>query len=223
VAYSLVQHPKVQVSPGSGSTIPLAFSPSPTAGNLLVVVGSGYASGATFSSISDTIGNAWTQFTGLPFSSVTDNATLSMFWAQNKSTASDTVSLTCSVYNASGGELYLAEFSGWPAGGVQDGSAGTGQGTSTTLSFGNLVTTGPDDLLVGYASFGSTPTIGGSWTQGDTLSGDAWFYRADVAAGTYTASGITQSPSGAYAIVAGALGALAGGPAFTPRRMPLGA
>lgn len=208
MSYSLVQHPDKNITPSAGNSQTLAFTTSPTSGNLLLIIAAGYATSATFSAISDTIGNTWTQFSGLPYSSSTDGATISMWWAKNKSTAADTVSITCSVWNASGGELYIAEFSGWPSAGTQDGSTVTNQGSSTTFG-GSLVTTGSDDLLVGYVSTANTLTVGSPWTQGATLSGDAWFYRADVTAGTYTSSGLSQSPTGTFGIVYGALGATA--------------
>lgn len=204
MAQALVQ----QTSIGSGgSPVSKAYATNPTANNLLIAISVLFSGTGTVSGISDTIGNTWNTWTGLPFQSATGLATLAAYYAFNTTTAADTVTITSSNSTL---ELYIAEFSGVSTSAVADGAAGTADGASgATVTTPSITTTGGDDLLLsafagGYSSFGgSTPT----WVQGGTDgSGEAWGYALDQTAGTYNQD-INQS-SGAFASIVVALGVL---------------
>jgi hypothetical protein len=125
-------------------TLTLAYGSNPAKNDLLIVWVSQNAAGAT-SAISDTIANTWTAAATAQTCGSSTACTGQLFYAVNKSTAADTITLTVGISSTSG--LYIVEYSGMAVVSPLD-TATNGVGVSTPVSSPNITATTTGELII---------------------------------------------------------------------------
>ena len=213
-------------TPGTASSMSLAFSSAQAAGDLNVVIVAWGDSTSTVASVVDSKGNTYAAAGAITASS--GNESEQIFYAKNVVAASAgantvTVTFSNSVIQA---ELRMAEYSGIDTTSPLDGFSGA-VGTGLTQNSGSLTTTNANDLLVAGNGLASVTTAAGTGytLRMTTGEGEILEDEAVTTAGSYSASS-TQQTSGYWLIqVAAFKAAAAAAPtitSFTPASGPVG-
>jgi len=180
----------------AGQALSVPFAAPTTAGNL-VVVAFDYTN-TTFTSITDSQGNAFTQV-GSEVSSPGGAATR-MYYAKNIKGGSETITVSLGGTTSSV-EVYIAEYSGADPGSPLDGSAQSSGNTGSRATSGSLITTSANDRLVAYCVGDTYCHPGSGFTARSTLHDNLLEDRKLGAAGS---SAATASAGSGWAIVAAA-------------------
>lgn len=163
-AISQVQHTNKDVSTNVSSTT-LAYVSNVTANNLLVVV---VRSGGAVTSITitDTIGNTWTNGT---FHAISATGSLQISWSVNSSSAADTITVTPN--SASTIRVAIYEFSGTATASVLDVQENVQSGTGTGPDSTSFTPAQDNELVVGAAIVDNTATFtaGTNYTLQDAV------------------------------------------------------
>ena len=213
-------------TPGTASSMSLAFSSVQTAGDLNVVIVAWGDSTSTVASVVDSKGNTYAAAGAITASS--GNESEQIFYAKNVVAASAgantvTVTFSNSVIQA---ELRMAEYSGIDTVAPLDGFSGA-VGTGLTQNSGSLTTTNANDLLVAGNGLASVTTAAGTGYTLRMTTGEGEILEDEIVstAGSYSASS-TQQTSGYWLIqVAGFKAAATAAPtisSFTPASGPVG-
>jgi hypothetical protein len=211
----------------AGTTgLSLAFGSNVTIGDVVVCCGvwplSTTLTTVTFSDVATTTNvTSWTKLNGT-VGYYSSNETTSIYIAFGIATRTGpcTPAWTNSATAGAGAEIYIAEFIP-PSGTVsQDGTAGSSQAASGATSGApvNIAatgTSGSNDLLINYASFGNSFSgFGGSWAQIGTENGDWCGYDLNVAGSTQ--ANVYQGSTAAWASTIVALQTSGGAPSVPP-------
>lgn len=178
-------------------------------GHLLIVCAYDNTDATVTTSISDTLGSAWSATTAITTTGGSGGPlTMRIFYAVAPTAGNDTITLSQSSGTAPLGGLYF-EYSGNSSSNVLDMTASqAATGSTSSASSPNITTTGPHDLLVGFigdTSGSGTITAGSGYTMQLT---DVNFYtgaedRLNVPVGTYSATAtLPTGDAGWIAIVA---------------------
>lgn len=165
-----------------------------TAGNLLIV---GMRLGGNVTvTVSDTKSNTWTQITGASLQNNADGDSVYLYYAKSAAGGATTVTLTPSGSVSIRANLF--EFSGLDTSSPEDQANKNDQAAGTAATSGNITTTQAAEMLVGFASNGSTQTgtytagtLGsgtGTIPSGGTSSKTAMMYHAESSTGTYSST-----------------------------------
>lgn len=196
MSYALVQ--KNNVTSGTGATsIGLAYTNPPTAGNLIVAMALLFTEPETVT-ISDTLTDSFTSLGA--YQDADFSASIACSAAICKSTAADTV--TFSWGTSTGYSLFVAEFSGAGATVVEDGTMQTvEQNTSvTSVTTPSFTPTASGSLLINMIGAGGnlTAPTGSVWTLGASDANDnGWLYTVAPST-TAVAPNATITPGSPY-------------------------
>jgi hypothetical protein len=182
----------VQSAANSASSATKTFSaafPSNTAAGDLILVGFDFASNVTFSSITDSQGNALTQV-GKELLSTGDSRSR-VYYAANIKGGADTVTVTLSA-NSSYVEVYLTEYAGVNQTNPIDAQAGASGGAGA-VSSGNATTTVAGDMLYGYCVADYACTAGSGFTARSTYNDNLTEDMTAGAPGSYAATGTANN------------------------------
>jgi RHS repeat-associated protein len=182
-AASFVQAAAVAAQGGANS-VTLPFPANTLAGDLLLVAFD-YGSSVTVSSVSDSLGNAFTPV-GSPLTSP-GGRTSQVYYAQNVLVGADTVMVTLSGTTSSL-QLYLSEYSGIDPNNPIDAQAGA-SGAAGAVSSGTAATSVAGDMIYGFCVADSNCTAGSGFTARSTLDGNLIEDRVAGNAGSYAATG----------------------------------
>jgi len=173
----------------TATTTTLAFTTSITAHDAIIVcVNYPLASGATLTSVTDTLGNAYTPLVG-PIDAAGDRHYVAA--AYNSLAGNDTLTVTLSAAPVSGSDLLILEYSGLALSNAFDVSANA-TGNGTAMDSGGVTTTFGHELILGYAEAPSA-TPGTGFTQRAIQSGNIVEDRVVMATGTYDAAATTTT------------------------------
>ncbi|HLK32501.1 MAG TPA: IPT/TIG domain-containing protein, partial [Terriglobales bacterium] len=168
------------------ATVSVAFTKAQTAGNLNIVVVGWNDTTSTVSSVTDSLGNAYTLAVG---PTVGTGITQSIYYAKNIAAGSNTVKVTFSQ-SASYVDVRILEYSGLDTANPLQVSAGA-SGKSATASSGAVTTSSASTLIFGantVATWNTGP--GAGFTSRIITSPDGDIAEDDMvtATGTYTAT-----------------------------------
>ena len=196
-------------TPGTASSMSLAFSSAQTAGDLNVLIVAWGDSTSTVASVVDSKGNTYAAAGAITASS--GNESQQIFYAKNVVAASAgantvTVTFSNSVIQA---EVRMAEYSGIDTAAPLDGFSGA-VGTGLTQNSGSLTTTNANDLLVAGNGLASVTTAAGTGYTLRMTTGEGEILEDETVAtaGSYSA-GSTQQTSGYWLIQVAAFKAAA--------------
>jgi len=172
----------------SASTNTLSFSSNTTAGNL-ILVGVNFYSNATFSSISDSQGNTFTQI-GNELITV-GGVRSRVYYAKNIKGGPDMLTVTIST-SSSALQLYLTEYSGVNQTTPIDTQTGS-TGNAGAVSSGYGTTTVAGDLIYGYCVGDAQCTAGSGFRILSTHSDNLVEEMTAAGPGPYAATGSSNS------------------------------
>jgi hypothetical protein len=180
--------------PGTSCTIPASGS-----GHLIVVAwASGLGSTPTINSVTDNVGNTYTE-AGAAWASVANSFMLDIWYAKNSTSNATTVTITPSA--SATGAAVIWEFSGVNTVSPLDQTAVlSSQPASATPSGAPVTTTAPNEVIVSVISPWYDPTglqAGNPFTSDSLFWGAGWAHLLTSAVGSYTAQ--WDTPSGTYA------------------------
>ena len=189
----------------SSSAYSVTYSSATTSGDLLTVCISGYGP-ATFT-ITDTYSNTW-----VLAKRVVNGSLSSEIWYAQNCTGGSSHQVTVTPSAAAYITVALSEFSGVAASGALD-QTGSGTGTSTSPSSGNVTTAIAGELYIGHMMPLSNPTITdeSGWNNRFTVAGSASSNgfseetqgdTSTIAAGTYAATYTLSSSQSWGAVIA---------------------
>jgi chitodextrinase len=188
----------------SVNTNALAFTSANQVGDLIIAEVD-WTGGGTFTSISDSQGNTYTQV-GVEQNSAGVGVKSRLYYAKNIKAGANTVT-TVVTGGPSFHELYIHEYSGLSTSAPLDGfSVSSGNGTSFTSN--NVVTTQANDLLYGVEIDSGGATASAGWTTRSTLDGDV---AADKNAATTGSYAFTGTSSGSFIAWEAAFGTASAG------------
>ena len=173
---------------GSASSFSLSFPANTTAGNL-ILVGLDFTSSATFSSITDSQGNTFSEVGNQLISP--GGIRTRVYYANNIKGGADTVTVNLSG-TSSYIEVYLTEYSGVNQATPIDAQAGA-SGTAGAVSSGNATTTVAGDMIYGFCLGDSVCTVGSGFTSRSTFNGNLVEDMTAGNAGAYAATGSANS------------------------------
>ena len=173
-----------KASSSAASTLSLSFPANTTAGNL-ILVSFDFDSNATLSSVSDSLGNLFTEV-GSQLTSP-GGARSRVYFAKNIKGGPDTVTVNLSA-NSAWIEVYVSEYSGVDTVNPIDGQAGA-SGSSTSVSSGNATTTVTGDVIYGYCVGDSACTVGSGFTARSTFNNNLVEDKTASSPGSYAATG----------------------------------
>jgi chitodextrinase len=178
-------HIQTKARNSSASSNALAFTANTISGNLLIAE-IDWTGGSTFTSISDTQGNVWTQI-GTEQNASGVGVKSRLYYAKNIKGGADTVTTIVSG-SPSYHELYIHEYSGLSTSNPIDSFA-INMGTGSSFTSNSLTTTSANDLLYGIEidSAGATAVTG--WTTRSTLNGNVAADKNAAAIGSYAFTG----------------------------------
>jgi hypothetical protein len=166
MSIALVQHRNVDAA--SGASASLAYTSNPAVNNLLVVaVRTGLGTSLTSLTIADTIGNTWTQAAQV---TVLGDFVLAVWYAVNKSTAANTV--TISVAPNTTIRLAIYEYSGTATSSPLDTqNSGSNSSGSNTPASTSITPAGNNELIFAAScvNTGKTFTAGTNFTLEDQV------------------------------------------------------
>jgi hypothetical protein len=208
-------------APGTASTYPVAFPANVTAGDLITVVWRRTTAGASFSSITDSLGTSFTQVYELSDGGTTTGG-FGVGFAPSSGADTVNVNFTASI---SGGLLSVAEYTGVNA--SRTFPAGKVATTQTPVS--NAVTATAGDLLVGVDEHNASQTVlnaGTGYLQRERSTAVSAFFTSiednlNAAGGSTTAgftgntTGGTTAGIGAFFLTAFSISGNAGSPGST--------
>jgi hypothetical protein len=171
-------------TPGSASSLSVSFPANTTVGDI-ILVGFDFTTSASFSSISDSQGNTFTQV-GTQLTSP-GGARSQVYYANNIKGGADTVTINLSA-NSAWIEVYLNEYSGVNQTNPIDAQAGA-SGSASTASSGNATTTAAGDIIYGYCVGDGNCTVGSGFTARSTLDANLVEDETAGSAGSYAAKG----------------------------------
>jgi hypothetical protein len=171
-------------APGAASTFSLSFPANTVAGDL-IMVGFDFTTAASFSSISDTQGNTFTEV-GSQLTSP-GGARSQVYFAKNIKGGADTVTVTLTASSA-WIESYLAEYSGTDPNNPIDAMA-SATGNAGAVSSGNATTTTSGDIIYAYCLGDWACTKGSGFSARSTVDGNLIEDKTAGAAGNYAATG----------------------------------
>jgi hypothetical protein len=166
----------------------LAFPSNTQAGDLLLVAFD-YDSNATPSSLTDSLGDVFTEV-GSQLRSP-GGALSRVYYAKNIKGGADTVTVTLSA-SSSYLELYLTEYSGINTTNPIDAEAGA-SGNAGAVSSGNATTTVAGDMIYGYCDGDGACTVGSGFSALSTLNSNLSEDKQAGGAGSYAATGSSNS------------------------------
>jgi hypothetical protein len=169
MAWSLAQSTK-SLSTFTNGVGTLAYGSNVTAGSLLVVATS-VNSGSQTVTITDTIGNVWTNEQNC--ADATNGKSAAVSWAIGKAGGPNTITATWSGATTIGGAIVIHEFTGNAPANVVDGSTKNTNGSASTATdgvvSGNITTIANGDLIFGWTTDASvlttTITAGTGYTE----------------------------------------------------------
>jgi len=168
----------------SASSLPLSFPTNTIAGDLIMVA-FGFDTNSTFSSITDSQGNVFTEV-GSQLTSP-GGARTRVYYAKNIKGGPDTVTINLSA-NSAWIELYLTEYSGVDQTNPIDAQAGA-SGTAGAVSSGKATTTVAGDVIYGYCVGDWVCTAGSGFTARSTFNGNLIEDQIAGNPGSYAATG----------------------------------
>jgi chitodextrinase len=175
----------------SAASNALAFGAATQSGDLIIVEVD-WSSGSTFTSLSDSQGNVYTQI-GAEQSSAAVGVKSRLYYARNIKGGADTITSVVTgspLYH----ELYIHEYSGLSATNPLDAySVNVGSGGSFTS--GNLTTTTANELLYGVEIDSGAGSASAGWTTRSTLDSNV---AADKNMPTVGTAAFTGSSAGAF-------------------------
>jgi hypothetical protein len=216
---SLVQHTNKDQSSAASSTT-LAYGSNPAANNLLIVVVRG-GSAITSITITDSIGNTWTNCT---FHAVGGVAALQITYAVNSTNAADTVTVTPSASTTM--RLAIYEYSGTATTSPLDLELNTNTNSSTTPAVTSQTPSANNELVFGAAATSNAAaevwTAGTNFTLEDTVGANLTLGTEDWVQTTATATtaNFTISASDSW-LAAIAIFKPASGGGATPLKPPV--
>jgi hypothetical protein len=170
-------------APASGNSLSVSFPANTVAGDL-ILVGIGFASNATASSVTDSQGNTFTQV-GTQLTSPVGTRSV-VYYAKKIKGGADSVTVNLSA--SSGIELYLTEYSGIDQTNPIDGQAGSSGGAGT-VSSGNATTTNAGDVIYGFCEADWACTAGSGFAVRSAYVDNLIEDRTSGSAGIYAATG----------------------------------
>jgi len=170
-------------SSGSTKTFSVSFSQSTGVGDT-ILVGFDFDPSATFSSISDSQGNTFTEV-GTQLTTP-GGAHMRVYYARSVMGGPETVTITLSA-NA-GMEVYLAEYAGLDPTNPIDAQAGA-SGNAGAVSSGSVTTTVAGDVIYGYCLADWKCTVGSGFTARSTLDSNLLEDKTAANPGAYAATG----------------------------------
>ena len=171
----------------SASSEAVAFSSNTTAGNL-ILVGFDFASGATFSSISDSQGNTFTEV-GSQLTTPAGSGSR-LYYAKNIIGGADTVTVHTTA-SASFIKVQVVEYSGLSTSTPLDVQySNTGSAGST---YAGGTTTVANDMIVGFLASDGTGSAAGGFTSVSAANGNVIIDDAAGAPGSYYSDGSSTS------------------------------
>ena len=173
-----------KASSSAASTLSLSFPANTTAGNL-ILVSFDFDSNATLSSVSDSLGNLFTEV-GSQLTSP-GGARSRVYFAKNIKGGPDTVTVNLSA-NSAWIEVYVSEYSGVDTVNPIDGQAGA-SGSSTSVSSGNATTTVANDVIYSFCLADSACTVGSGFTARSTFNNNLIEDKTATTPGSYAATG----------------------------------
>jgi DnaJ-class molecular chaperone len=200
--WSNVQTTAKQVTTGTNA---LPFSSNTTAGDLLIAEVD-FPNTSTFTSISDSEGNTWTEI-GATSGVYTASR---LYYAKNIKGGADTVTTVVSA-TPSYHELYISEYAGLSTTAPLDAYS-VNAASASSFTSNSITTTASNDLLYGLEIDSNVGTASSGWTTRSSLDGNV---DADENAPTAGSYAFTGSSSGSFiAWIAGFK--VAGGTTTTP-------
>ena len=171
-------------APASAKTLSLPFSANTVAGDL-ILVGFGFDTSATSSSVTDSQGNTFTQV-GTQLTTPGDARSV-VYFAKNIKGGADTVTVSLSA-NSAYIELYLAEYSGIDQTNPIDAQAGF-SGSAGTVSSGNATTAHAGDVIYGFCEADWACTAGSGFAARSTYVDNLTEDKTAGSPGSYAATG----------------------------------
>jgi hypothetical protein len=148
----------------AATSFSVSFPSNTTAGNI-ILVGFDFASSVSFSSITDSQGNVFTE-AGSQLTSPGGSRSR-VYYAANIKGGADTVTINLS--GSAGVEVYLTEYSGVSQVNPVDVQAGI-SGNAGSVSSGNATTTVAGDLIYGFCAADWTCSAGSGFNARSTLN-----------------------------------------------------
>src|SRR5579859_1424063 len=185
----------VQSNAGSSSgctSCTVSFSSNTATGNL-IFVGAHFNTSPAVLSVTDTLGNVYTQ-AGSSLAGVVGGGSDGIFYANNIKGGPDTVSLNFA--SSQNTIIYISEYAGLDKLAPLDVSASS-TASSLVLNSGSATTTYPLELIVGFGICSNTCGPGASFTTRNTFNGNILEDKVVSTIGSYSATG-TQDIVGSW-------------------------
>ena len=202
MALTFVQAPSTEGA-ATGTSVPLAYGSNTTGSSLLFALGLVATASAVTLSVTDSLGNTWTQIGG---NLSNGSNTLALFWAKNSAGGgANTVTLNSTVSAAL--RLDIAEYTGQATSNPID-IVGSANWPSTSASIGPILTSFTNEQFIAFARLasGGTAVTGADGTVrlSSAASNAVLEDRSIPAGGSYTASWTNSgSASGGSGFVVG--------------------
>ena len=136
-----------------------------TSGNTLVVIVTTFFNASVTATITDSLGNSYTNATGYANGGTSNTVNLSAWYARN--IAGGSCTLTVNLSTNCSWNFCVLEYSGADQAAPVDGTA-TGTGSSTTPSSGSVAVSGAGETVVGAVAVAGY-SVGGSIAAGTGL------------------------------------------------------
>jgi hypothetical protein len=173
----------------SGSTMSVQTTNPVTAGNLLVISADWTTNHVYISSVTDSLGNAYTSVATTTINTGTSEAA-QLWYAKNIQGGPDTVTITMTAPIGSlSGDAFVTEYAGADTGTPLDvHSEGHSTVSGTTATSGAATTNFANDLIFGFGE-GAFITHGSTFTGRDSVGLAMTEDKIGISAGSYTATG----------------------------------